>query len=101
LRSRPRSSLFPYPTLFRSPLITAEGILRSRPLDFREHLTHAGIVSERRTDRITIASDDRRAVERRRVARADEVRAVRHAGLRIRSEEHTSELQSREKLVCR
>src|SRR2546422_6324205 len=66
IRRPPRSTLFPYTTLFRS--------LRRRGRR-RDHL--AGAV--------------RRGLSRRRVAR--------HHGQR--SEEHTSELQSRLHLVCR
>src|SRR5260370_37804797 len=70
IRRPPRSTLFPYTTLFRSR--TAE--VRAGP------------------------SPDRRAV-----CRVDAVRgpALLVRGLRRRSEEHTSELQSHLNLVCR
>src|SRR3712207_3454348 len=72
IRRPPRSTLFPYTTLFRSPRLA-----RRRP--------HA----------------DLPALHRRRAAlpRRDRRAAVR-AGP-ARSEEHTSELQSRQYLVCR
>src|SRR3712207_9110315 len=76
IRRPPRSTLFPYTTLFRS-----------QPYGREEH-----------------------AVERDEVERAEERRQHRvrrrvheDAGVRVdeRSEEHTSELQSRQYLVCR
>src|SRR5690349_23189392 len=63
-RRPPRSTLFPYTTLFRSRLPLAAGILR-RPL------------------------------------RGARQAARRGRGAQLRSEEHTSELQSRRDLVCR
>src|SRR5262245_63066635 len=76
----PRPPLFPYTTLFRS-----------RPPQDRD-----GRVAE--TDRPLPDSD--RAVCRRdrRDARA---RLDGHVGKQLRSEEHTSELQSLRHLVCR
>src|SRR3712207_7360716 len=85
IRRPPRSTLFPYTTLFRSEDLAAVGL---RPL--------LGGEDERR----------RAVVHRGRVARgvrallADEPRKAREA-LERRSEEHTSELQSRQYLVCR
>src|SRR5947207_9840523 len=73
IRRPPRSTLFPYTTLFRSA-----GILRLLPDRLRARLP----------DRAMEA--DLRPVRRR----ADE---LRHR----RSEEHTSELQSHSDLVCR
>src|SRR2546428_1920420 len=68
IRRPPRSTLFPYTTLFRSPLTVKHPLPRAeieRPLgDRHDHLVA-----------------DRQAPER--------------------SEEHTSELQSRSDLVCR
>src|SRR3712207_8861744 len=73
IRRPPRSTLFPYTTLFRSPRDAASDV----PLDPR-------------------APD-------RRPARAAAARRARHRARRAgrRSEEHTSELQSRQYLVCR
>src|SRR5438552_12027173 len=70
IRRPPRSTLFPYTTLFRSPQITSVGA-RIRP-------------SVSRTSRASIARP---------------VRQTSHG--RVRSEEHTSELQSPDHLVCR
>src|SRR3712207_7392007 len=75
IRRPPRSTLFPYTTLFRSrPLVRrVRGRERARPARRAEH------------------------------GAADLVRAhpPRTAARHRRSEEHTSELQSRQYLVCR
>src|SRR3712207_8007033 len=77
IRRPPRSTLFPYTTLFRSP-------------------------------RGGLPVDAARAVERGLAEGADQTAArvvvrahVRRSRQRGRSEEHTSELQSRQYLVCR
>src|SRR3712207_8499159 len=79
IRRPPRSTLFPYTTLFRS-LHGVQKILR-RLLGRRESL-------EPRARRLRLLQQRRLALLRR-TARAR------------RSEEHTSELQSRQYLVCR
>src|SRR3712207_8476106 len=86
IRRPPRSTLFPYTTLFRSPEPVAER---------RRQQTRPG----RRAD-----ERERRDVERQRPSRRalpdDDVEAE-VLQRRVRSEEHTSELQSRQYLVCR
>src|SRR2546423_8946398 len=79
IRRPPRSTLFPYTTLFRSHLLL--------------HLQ----VLEHRLD------DDVRAAERRVLGDAlnQRERLLRADSGRHRSEEHTSELQSLAYLVCR
>src|SRR3712207_7934994 len=79
IRRPPRSTLFPYTTLFRSRLRRG-GLSRghaSRPPAISPHATdtqlHKGIANERSHEGISSP----------------------------RSEEHTSELQSRQYLVCR
>src|SRR3712207_7364957 len=79
IRRPPRSTLFPYTTLFRSPACARRPVRRQRREVLTQHVfdpaphgVHA------------VAGPD---------AQAD-----RH---RDRSEEHTSELQSRQYLVCR
>src|SRR5690349_25160022 len=74
LRRPPRSTLFPYTTLFRS----VDGPERDRHPDHQR---------------------DDRVPQGRRHGR--DVRALRHGHCHARSEEHTSELQSRRDLVCR
>src|SRR5438132_13565866 len=71
IRLPPRSTLFPYTTLFRSP----------RKESF-------------------VALPSNRDEGQRSVARAVEADR-RHVGRNARSEEHTSELQSHSDLVCR
>src|SRR3712207_8165031 len=82
IRRPPRSTLFPYTTLFRSSEQTGGGTAGACP-------------------------GRRKAGSRRRLLLRHDVHQRRHtsAGRRVlgavRSEEHTSELQSRQYLVCR
>src|SRR3712207_9316129 len=100
IRRPPRSTLFPYTTLFRSeepegrderdredriePLrrrehvaaLPGERLPERNQKEERDHDRHEGGVEERRADRDLLAREGR-------------------------SEEHTSELQSRQYLVCR
>src|SRR5438552_11221332 len=78
----PRSTLFPYTTLFRS-LVRVEG----------SEVTVRPIAGTRPRGR-TREEDDALAHE----LRADEKERAEHM---MRSEEHTSELQSPDHLVCR
>src|SRR5205814_8334942 len=91
LRPTPRSTLFPYTTLFRSgrALLAepCEGSVRGRP---RER--------SRGRARVERLSGDACRQKRRRL-RSHLCSAVRRG--RSRSEEHTSELQSLRHLVCR
>src|SRR3712207_8987929 len=85
IRRPPRSTLFPYTTLFRSLDQPPHGEILA--LNGDDHL-----VGRRQ-------GVDRQQPERRRSVDADEVVVL--LDLRERSEEHTSELQSRQYLVCR
>src|SRR3712207_7103826 len=81
IRRPPRSTLFPYTTLFRSAEPVGDGAAHGRAE--REH---------------------RRPRDRRDRVGRDEVALGHDGGERCRarrSEEHTSELQSRQYLVCR
>src|SRR3712207_8905518 len=86
IRRPPRSTLFPYTTLFRSSFgvhavdLVAQGRF-SRMVAWRE----SGVIDVPLSE-VTIGP--------RAVARDDPL-------IRTRSEEHTSELQSRQYLVCR
>src|SRR3712207_7028906 len=82
IRRPPRSTLFPYTTLFRSYLHAR----RSRRDGL---LAQAGKLGRRRLCRLHGREPDRLSVGE--MGRAPDVR----------SEEHTSELQSRQYLVCR
>src|SRR3712207_8073869 len=87
IRRPPRSTLFPYTTLFRSALGAFAGCcLLTRPAP-------VGGVGLRRRVRAADRRHPRRGVAAQGRRRADPHRA--------RSEEHTSELQSRQYLVCR
>src|SRR3712207_8621965 len=77
IRRPPRSTLFPYTTLFRSPTATTLG----RAAGHRGELGARGTVP--------------------RTSSGDSVGSSWSPWLPARSEEHTSELQSRQYLVCR
>src|SRR5690349_23333697 len=79
-RPPPPSPLFPYTPLFRS---AAVDVALGREVHDRVDL----VLAQERRDRVTVAN----------VAADEDVAGV---GLE-RSEEHTSELQSRRELVCR
>src|SRR2546430_7324133 len=74
IRRPPRSTLFPYTTLFRSAIATAVA----------ERIEHASAQE---------AADNDETHGHRR--------AQRQPSYAVRSEEHTSELQSQSNLVCR
>src|SRR5437870_7516485 len=78
IRQPPRSTLFPYTTLFRSPSPTVE----------RSATSHAGASS------VTCGFPRPNGARLRSSAHRSSCAA-------LRSEEHTSELQSRGHLVCR
>src|SRR3712207_7772713 len=85
IRRPPRSTLFPYTTLFRSAIAYKAYLIS---LDGKEPEILDGLTGQQRF----FASW---AAGWRQVIRSEE--AIR----RLRSEEHTSELQSRQYLVCR
>src|SRR5687767_15738771 len=90
IRLPPRSTLFPYTTLFRSSpychpeVPTKTGTVASCPLAGTDKRRRAGAPTARRAGGACAARGGRSASGRRR-----------------RSEEHTSELQSLAYLVCR
>src|SRR3712207_7323318 len=79
IRRPPRSTLYPYTTLFRSPMAAASA---------RSHAARSGWS---RSAHVKVGTSRRRACSSPGAARS----------LPTRSEEHTSELQSRQYLVCR
>src|SRR3712207_7730365 len=83
IRRPPRSTLFPYTTLFRS---RRRGELPAVADDHRLAPSEQGPQRVDRADLARLVEDDQVELERPR---------------RQRSEEHTSELQSRQYLVCR
>src|SRR3712207_7524222 len=75
IRRPPRSTLFPYTTLFRSTFEKLQDLLLNRDIERRNRLVgHENV-----------------GLQRQRPSNANS----------LRSEEHTSELQSRQYLVCR
>src|SRR3712207_8539934 len=87
IRRPPRSTLFPYTTLFRSGVLRPHGVA-DRVLGMR-------LVEHRLGDRKHVHHElgielGKRVLQHQRLR-----------GEQIRSEEHTSELQSRQYLVCR
>src|SRR3712207_7661537 len=88
IRRPPRSTLFPYTTLFRSALEAGATDFLLSPIDHREFRTRLKNLLGMRIQRQLIKS------------RAISLEQALAVALR-RSEEHTSELQSRQYLVCR
>src|SRR2546430_14652430 len=100
IRRPPRSTLFPYTTLFRSPIAHLPAAV----------LPNAEVFFSLRRDRtLSRAQDVFLNLASRRLGKfIDEGDAVRrlemgdvHPRKLARSEEHTSELQSQSNLVCR
>src|SRR2546430_4366557 len=85
IRRPPRSTLFPYTTLFRSSPL-AEARRRCQFTRERRHAEDYGSAGARPNPP---------------EARGRSFGDMGHRGGRIRSEEHTSELQSQSNLVCR
>src|SRR3712207_7850397 len=89
IRRPPRSTLFPYTTLFRSDLAVDHAPLGQPFLDRADHLGEVAgqrpLVAAAQLHLVAVPEDD----------------AAEAVPLRLRSEEHTSELQSRQYLVCR
>src|SRR3712207_8685802 len=92
IRRPPRSTLFPYTTLFRSLEPHPVDPLRHQNARARQPCDDVGHVDER----VTAVGARERALVLRLIL---VVKLLEHALLR--SEEHTSELQSRQYLVCR
>src|SRR3712207_7439255 len=85
IRRPPRSTLFPYTTLFRSDQAADPGVAAAQPAD------------------ATDPADGREGLRPLPAGPGEEQRPAYDvpAGQEHRSEEHTSELQSRQYLVCR
>src|SRR5258707_5664497 len=83
IRRPPRSTLFPYTTLFRSAVVWNDQILLQR----RRHRAGPGLGPQLFENALQMKFD----------------RILGHVEntVKFRSEEHTSELQSRQYLVCR
>src|SRR3712207_8634463 len=89
IRRPPRSTLFPYTTLFRSGLLLDQSVVAGLGnIYVDEVLFAAGVHPGRKANTLS----------------PEEIQAIHAAARDIlgrRSEEHTSELQSRQYLVCR
>src|SRR5260221_4898596 len=96
IRPPPRSTLFPYTTLFRPPLVV-RALRRPRAIggEHRFHVVAGGGADELAADLGQQLADRLRVLAPQRLAGEDH-----RAGV-DRSEEHTSELQSHSDLVCR
>src|SRR5260221_7742168 len=92
IRRPPRSTLFPYTTLFRSPRLVLDNIILERALasgaKFRSPVRVTGVAQEE-SGMVITGEQGNKALSFR-------TRRLSH-----RSEEHTSELQSHSDLVCR
>src|SRR3712207_7010649 len=97
IRRPPRSTLFPYTTLFRSALAQGGYIVIGQGLDRPALLTGIGHI--RRVCRDNEHADNERCEQGSR--RHWDHHRFGNNGRSTRSEEHTSELQSRQYLVCR
>src|SRR3712207_6879004 len=85
IRRPPRSTLFPYTTLFRS--IRSHQIVDERVMDSNDLEKERGITILAKNTSVRYL--------------VDQPDALGHPVHHERSEEHTSELQSRQYLVCR
>src|SRR3712207_8252024 len=88
IRRPPRSTLFPYTTLFRSGVAVKGGY------------AYVGALRGEALFRVKLTTPGQRTKERFFFTTFRRIRAV-EAAPDGRSEEHTSELQSRQYIVCR
>src|SRR5260370_28105606 len=91
IRRPPRSTLFPYTTLFRSVVVVDPAKIRQLQMSrqrscFASHAFHHVAVAK---DGVNIEIEN------------VETGAIKIFNFNVRSEEHTSELQSHLNLVCR
>src|SRR3712207_8391712 len=94
MRRPPRSTLFPYTTLFRS--VALERVV----LEWVDRV--AGLLQVARLERVLVDDHDAAGLDRLDVRlERGRVHCDQGVDLVARSEEHTSELQSRQYLVCR
>src|SRR5690606_41916812 len=92
LRRPPRPTLFPYTTLFRSPKQQERG-----EHEQKRHEDARGRPENQRAHRTTFSA----AAMRKSAVTPTAAVTSTVISPSVRSEEHTSELQSRENLVCR
>src|SRR3712207_8879764 len=92
IRRPPRSTLFPYTTLFRSSLIAVFLAIALGIVIGTTQLN--GRLVDNLQSQVSGLQEDKRSLETQTQQLQDQLDDVR-------SEEHTSELQSRQYLVCR
>src|SRR3712207_7533495 len=93
IRRPPRSTLFPYTTLFRSPVR-----LPRAEREVHEKGSHPGETPDGDAGHRPVPTENGAHLERGRAPLPGPPARGRRL---VRSEEHTSELQSRQYLVCR
>src|SRR3712207_8841397 len=98
IRRPPRSTLFPYTTLFRSDREQEMPMLQDITLHARPG-EHVALVGHSGSGKTTLTYLIPRLYDAEAGRVTIDGHDVRHIALR--SEEHTSELQSRQYLVCR
>src|SRR3712207_7555793 len=91
IRRPPRSTLFPYTTLFRSDLSSVGDIIQRG----------GTILKSSRCDEFRTAEGREKAAKILKKKGVNALVVIGGDGSFNRSEEHTSELQSRQYLVCR
>src|SRR5207302_4853161 len=97
----PSSTLFPYTTLFRSALAAIPQRYHDMPYRVLFGLVAARLDATRRDEPNGYATATELERDLGMVIASLRIHRGEHAGLfAVRSEEHTSELQSRENLVC-
>src|SRR2546430_2853347 len=87
IRRPPRSTLFPYTTLFRSDVAATRRLIETARRNEDPHLVYISIVG---VDEVPFFYYRAKLATERLIERSG-----------LRSEEHTSELQSQSNLVCR
>src|SRR3712207_7022514 len=99
IRRPPRSTLFPYTTLFRSN--ARQGRTRGRHAQAPHHRERRPARPTAMASRLTRKTVTQPVLDPARLVFLDETWVTTNMARRYRSEEHTSELQSRQYLVCR
>src|SRR3712207_9281162 len=100
IRRPPRSTLFPYTTLFRSE-INSSTVSQNHRGVFFSSCDESDDLSD--IEETMLSGSEKSATGQSTTPLQQEARAERREGTTVetRSEEHTSELQSRQYLVCR
>src|SRR3989475_4221545 len=115
IRRPPRSTLFPYTTLFRSGgglvfslLVIAVAMLATL-FEFNDFIEERKAVFQSKRTRVLVEVETKQVIMMRGIIASELLWGqphISHSGVfggadAVRSEEHTSELQSQSNLVCR